>query len=90
MDEKRVAEQFGDQITFWAGFDVQQTIPWGTADEVRQEVRFMMDTYFRPGGRLMLTAGNGVNGDCPTSSLDALLDEAVRYGAKVASGSDDS
>ncbi len=86
MDEKHIAEKFGDQITFWAGFDVQQTIPWGSAEEVRQEVRFMLDTYYRTDGRLMFTAGNGVNGDCPITSLDALFDESIRYGTKVAGG----
>ncbi|MHB1456956.1 MAG: uroporphyrinogen decarboxylase family protein [Armatimonadota bacterium] len=84
MDERVIAEKFGKDLTIWAGFDVQQVIPWGTPEDVRREVRFMIDTYFRRDGRLMLTAGNGVNGDCPVESLEALLDEAFTYGtAKV-------
>ena len=43
----------------------------------------MMDTYARPEGRLMFTAGNGVNGDCPIESLEALFDEAYGYGTKI-------
>ena len=85
MDEKEVAETFGDKLTIFAGMDVQQTIPWGTPEDVRKEVRFMMDTYWRPGeGRCMITAGNGINGDCPVESLDAFFDETFTYGTEVA------
>lgn len=55
---------------------------WATPDEVRREVRFMMDTYRRPEGRFMFTAGNGINGDCPLSSLEALHEEAFNYGCR--------
>ncbi|MCE5326667.1 MAG: uroporphyrinogen decarboxylase family protein [Planctomycetaceae bacterium] len=85
MDERDVARKFGGKITFFAGMDVQQTIPWGTPDDVRREVRFMMDTYWQPGqGRCMITAGNGINGDCPLSSLEAFFDESYKYGIEVA------
>ncbi len=87
MDEKVIAETYGHRITIFAGLDVQQVIPWGTPEQVRQEVRFLLDTFWRKGeGRCMITAGNGINGDCPLPSLEAFLDEAYAYGAKVASG----
>lgn len=83
MDERQVARQFGDRLTVWAGFDVQQIIPWGTPEQVRAEVRHLMDTYWRPEGRFLFTAGNAINGDCPLPSLEALYDEAFRYGRDV-------
>lgn len=83
MDEKEIARDYGKDICIWAGFDVQQTIPFGTADDVRREVRFMMDTYRRDSGRFMLTAGNAIKGDCPIESLEALFDEAFSYGSKA-------
>jgi hypothetical protein len=62
--------------------DVQQVIPWGKPDEVRSEVRRLMDIYWRKGeGRMLLTAGNGINEDCTLESLEAFFDEAVQYGA---------
>lgn len=85
MDERTIAEKYGADICIWAGFDVQKTIPLGTADDVRKEVQFMFDTYYRPEGRLMFTAGNGINEDCPLSSLEALYDEAYSYGLKICS-----
>lgn len=83
MDEKKIAARFGKDICIWAGFDVQQVIPWGTPEEVRAEVRYMMDTYQRPEGKLIFTAGNGINGDCTLPSLKALFEEALEYGSKV-------
>ena len=82
MDEREVAEAYGGDICIWAGFDVQRIIPYGTPDEVRAEVRHLLDTYYRPAGRLMMTAGNGMTPDTPYASLEALLDETLRYGAQ--------
>ncbi|MDR0474435.1 MAG: hypothetical protein LBH43_12280 [Treponema sp.] len=83
MDEREVASKFGRDICIWAGMDVQQTIPYGSPDDVRREVRFMFDTYYRKEGRLMLTAGNGMTPDTPLESLKAFLDEALNYGLKI-------
>ena len=52
-------------------------------EDVRREVRFMFDTYYRSEGRLMLTAGNGITPDCAVESLEALLDEAIVYGTAI-------
>ncbi|GHT99440.1 hypothetical protein FACS1894142_7020 [Spirochaetia bacterium] len=83
MDEKEIAAQFGKDICIWGGMDVQRTIPYGTPEDVRKEVRFMFDTYHRKDGRFMLTAGNGMTKDTPLESLKALLDEALQYGIRI-------
>jgi hypothetical protein len=83
MAEKEIAAEFGKDICIWGGMDVQRTIPYGTTDDVRREVRFMFDTYFRKDGRFMLTAGNGMTADTPLENLKALLDEALSYGTKI-------
>ena len=80
MDEKKIARMYGDQICIWAGFDVQRTIPYGTPEDVRREVRYLMDAYRRKDGRFMLTLGNGATSDTPVESLEALFDEAITYG----------
>lgn len=86
MDERKIAETWGKDICVWAGLDVQQVIPWGTPEDVRAEIRFLIDTYYRRGeGRLMLTAGNGITGDCPIPSLEAFCDEAIVYGLRKVS-----
>jgi uroporphyrinogen-III decarboxylase len=80
MDETAVIHAYGGKIAFWAGFDVQRIIPYGTPDEVRREVRHLMDTYARPDGRFLLTAGNGITPDTPLESLCALFEESHAYG----------
>jgi uroporphyrinogen decarboxylase len=85
MAEEDIAQRYGDRLTIFTGLDVQQVIPWGTPEEVRAEVRYLLDTYWRPSqGRCMITAGNAVHADCPTESLLAFFEEALSYGIEVA------
>ena len=81
MDEQAVAAEFGDRMTFLVGFDVQHILQEGTPDQVRAEVRYLVDTFDRPEGGMCLAAGNGIVGGTPFDNIDAFLDEAVRYGA---------
>lgn len=80
MDERATAEKYGGRICFWAGMDVQRTLPFGTPEDVRREVRFLVDTFDRPDGGCMLTAGNGITPDVPTENLRAFFDECYEYG----------
>jgi len=82
MDERAIAAQHGEHISFLAGFDVQQTLRTASPEEVRAEVRFLVDTFDRPDGGLCLAAGNGILPGTPLENVDAFLDEAVVYGAK--------
>ena len=82
MDEREIAAKYGKDICIWAGMDVQRTIPYGSPEDVRREVRFMIDTYYRKEGRLILTAGNAMTADTPFDNLKAFLDEALIYGAR--------
>ena len=82
MDERQVAERFGDRIGFWAGFDVQHILPEGTPQDVRAEVRTLIDTFDRPEGGMCIAAGNGIVSGIPFENINAFLDEACRYGAE--------
>ncbi|MHC4981963.1 MAG: uroporphyrinogen decarboxylase family protein [Planctomycetota bacterium] len=80
MDEREVAERFGGRLCFWAGLDVQQILPRGTPEDVRAEVKFLIDTYDRPAGGCMITAGNGITPDVPVENLRAFYDQTYSYG----------
>lgn len=82
MDDADTARRFGDRLGFWSGFDVQHLIVEGTTDQVRAEVRHLIDTFDRPEGGMALAAGNGIVSGTPFENIDAFLDEAVRYGAR--------
>lgn len=78
MEEKHIADTYQDRITIWSGFDVQRTIPYGTPEDVRREVRHLKECYSRPEGRFMITLGNSATKDTPYESLKALLEETVK------------
>lgn len=86
MDERSIAEEFGGRITFLTGIDVQHVLQEAGPDGVREEVRFLIDTFDRPDGRMCIGAGNGIVSGTPFENIDAFLDEALRYGAQHRSG----
>lgn len=80
MDEAQTVRRFGGRVTFLAGFDVQHVLQEGSPDDVRREVRFLIDTFDRPEGGLCLAAGNGIVAGTPFENIRAFLDEAAHYG----------
>jgi uroporphyrinogen decarboxylase len=82
MDELAVAMEYGDRLTFLAGFDVQHILPEGSPEEIRAEVRHLIDTFDCPEGGMCLAAGNGILPGTPLENVEAFLDEALRYGTE--------
>ncbi len=77
MDPEALAAGFGEQVTFWGGgVDTQKTLPFGTPDEIRQEVRRRME-IFGPGGGFVFNPIHNVQSGVPLENLLALY-EAVR------------
>ncbi len=79
MDARVTAAEFGDQISFLAGVDVQHLLPEGNADEVRTGVRDLIDSLYKPAGGLLLGAGNGIMPDTPLENIEAMLEEISLY-----------
>jgi uroporphyrinogen decarboxylase len=80
MDEVAVAQEYGDRLTFVAGIDVQHILQEATPQQVRAEVRHLIDTFDREDGGLVLAAGNGIVAGTPIENIEAFLDEALAYG----------
>lgn len=80
MDEEKIAREYGGSICIWYGFDVQQIIPHGTPQQVRDEVRRVMKLFKRKDGRFLLTMGNNATPDWPPENLAALYEESLRLG----------
>ncbi|MFZ5831807.1 MAG: uroporphyrinogen decarboxylase family protein [Planctomycetota bacterium] len=77
MDPCTLKEQFGGKVTFWGGgVDTQQTLPFGTPEQIRAEVRERIKTFGRGGGFVFNTVHN-VQANTPAENLVALY-EAVR------------
>jgi uroporphyrinogen decarboxylase len=50
MDPAEVKRRHGDRLCFWGTIDEQHTLPFGTPDDVRREVKLRMDTVGKGGG----------------------------------------
>ncbi len=59
MAPEELKRDFGDRITFWGGgVDTQHTLPEGTPDDVRAEVRQRIKTFGKGGGFVFNTVHN--------------------------------
>jgi hypothetical protein len=80
MDPAELKRRFGDRLTFWGGgVDTQSTLPFGTPQEVRQEVRQRM-RIFGPGGGFVFSAVHNIQADVPVENLLALFEAVREYG----------
>lgn len=76
MDPEVLAAQFGDLATFWGGgVDTQQTLPFGTPEEIRKQVHERI-LIFGKGGGFVFNPIHNVQSDIPVENLLALY-EAV-------------
>ena len=79
MDRKWMKETFGGRLAFWGGgINTQNTFPFGTADEVRQEARECLEIY-APGGGFVVNPIHNVQADVPVENILALYETAREY-----------
>ncbi len=79
MDPRELKEKFGERITFWGGgVDTQGTLPFGTADEVRKEVRERIK-IFAPGGGFVFNSIHNVQAQVPVDNLLAMYETVREY-----------
>ncbi len=77
MDPQLLKAKFGSKVTFWGGgVDTQRTLPFGTPQEIRREVRQRTEIFGRGGGFVFNTVHN-VQAGTPLENLRALY-EAFR------------
>jgi hypothetical protein len=79
MDPVTLAEQFRDQVTFWGGgIDTQDTLPFGTPEAIRTQVRERMQIFGRGGGFVFNPIHN-VQAGIPLENLLALYQAVEDY-----------
>jgi uroporphyrinogen-III decarboxylase len=81
MEAETLKARYGDKLVFWGGgVDTQHVLPFGTADEVRQQVRERVRILGAGGGFVFNTIHN-IQGPTPVENIVAMYDE-VRASAK--------
>ncbi|MCL5103184.1 MAG: methyltransferase [Armatimonadetes bacterium] len=77
MDPQWLKQNFGERVTFWGGgVDTQWTLPFGTPEQVREQVRERL-RIFGPGGGFVFNAIHNVQAGTPVENIVAMY-QAVK------------
>jgi uroporphyrinogen decarboxylase len=79
MEAWRLKKNYGDQLTFYGGVDVQRLLPFGTVDDVRRGVKDLIKTL-GPGGGFLFATSHNLEPDTPMENIVALFDAAHEFG----------
>lgn len=80
MDTKRLKKEFGDVLCFWGGgVDTQHILPYGTPQQVRDEVRRRIDDL-APGGGFIFNTVHNIQADVPPQNLAAMFETLREFG----------
>jgi uroporphyrinogen decarboxylase len=75
MDPKDLSRRYGGRLCFHGSIDTQGTLPFGTPDDVRREVRERVET-FRPYGGFTISPSQHLLPEIPTENIVALYESA--------------
>lgn len=78
MEPKDIKRDFGAVLTLHGGLDVQQVMPYGTPEQVRDAVRRLFDTL-APGGGYIFGPAHALQPDVPLANIEAMLQAAADY-----------
>jgi len=73
MDAARLKREFGRDLVFWGGgVDTQQTMAFGTPEQVEGEVRERIKTFNQDGG-FVFNAIHNIQGNTPLANVEAMF-----------------
>jgi uroporphyrinogen decarboxylase len=80
MDPEKVKRKYGKNLSFWGGgVDTQNTLPFGSIQEIRREVQERMKVLGKGGGFVFGTIHN-IQPDIPPDKILAVFEEAGESG----------
>ena len=78
-DLEGLKKQFGKNLVFCGAIDTHRVLPFGTPDEVRAEVRRVIDLLGRDGG-YMVASVHTIMPDVPPANVLAMVDAVEEFG----------
>jgi len=78
-DTTKLKREFGDRLAFWGAIDTRRILPFGTAEEVREEVRRRIHDL-GPGGGYVVSPVHNIQPDVPPENVVAMYDAAYELG----------
>jgi uroporphyrinogen decarboxylase len=79
LDFNFLKKEYGKYLTFWGGVSTQRTLPFGTPEEVRSEIRELKRVLGKNGGYI-LAPSHELQNDVPLENMLAFIEEAKREG----------
>ena len=73
-----IGEEFGGRLCFWGGIDMQHTLPFGTPQDVENEVtQRILELGLR--GGYVLSASHNIQNDVDPENVFAMFESARWY-----------
>jgi uroporphyrinogen decarboxylase len=79
MEPWRLKRDFGADISFCGGFDIQELLPFGTPDQIRDGARALVDAL-APGGGFIFSPAHQVLPEVRPENIVAMYDAAIEFG----------
>ena len=79
MDIKQLKKEFGKDICFQGGMDIQYVLPLGKPEDVKAMVKYAMESAKKGGGYIICTAHN-IQMDTPLENVVALFEAYHEFG----------
>jgi uroporphyrinogen decarboxylase len=79
MDPEGLKRDFGKHLCFYGGVDLQETLPRGSSDRVRDEVKRLIDVLGREGGYILGPGHTYIQPDTPLENIMVMYETAFRY-----------
>ena len=78
-EPRELKREYGRDITFYGGISTQRTLPHGTPQQVREEVRERL-RVLGEGGGYICSSDHTIMPDVPFENVAAMIDEARKWG----------
>lgn len=79
VDPAEIKRIYGKKLAFWGTIGVQSTLPFGTPEDVRQEVKQRMNTIGKGGG-LLIGPAHMIEPEVPWENLISMMDAIEEFG----------
>jgi uroporphyrinogen decarboxylase len=79
VDPAVYKERYGDRLSFWGTIGIQHTLPFGTQQEVKEEVRLRIETVGQGGG-LLIGPSHVIEPEVPWENVLAFVEAVKEYG----------